>query len=60
VAKGILEALGRTQVEVPIVVRLEGTNAREGLAILAGAHHPNVRTAESMLEAAQQAVEAAR
>jgi succinyl-CoA synthetase beta subunit len=60
VADGILEALGRTNVEVPIVVRLEGTNAPEGREILARAHHPRVRAAAGMLEAAQQAVEAAR
>jgi succinyl-CoA synthetase beta subunit len=57
---GIIEALGRTSVEVPIVVRLEGTNAPEGREILARAHHPKVRAAAGMLEAAQQAVEAAR
>ncbi|HEY2667000.1 MAG TPA: ADP-forming succinate--CoA ligase subunit beta [Actinomycetota bacterium] len=60
VADGILEALGRTRVEVPIIVRLEGTNAPEGREILARAHHPRVRAAAGMLEAAQQAVEAAR
>jgi succinyl-CoA synthetase beta subunit len=60
VAGGILEALGRTPVNVPIVVRLEGTNAREGRSILARANHPNIQTAEGMLEAARQAVEAAR
>ena len=60
VAGGILEALGRANVEVPIVVRLEGTNAAAGRALLAQANHPNVRTAEGMLEAARQAVEAAR
>ncbi|HWD08816.1 MAG TPA: ADP-forming succinate--CoA ligase subunit beta [Actinomycetota bacterium] len=58
VAGGILEALGRTRVEVPIVVRLEGTNATEGRAMLAAAHHPNVRTAGGMMEAARMAVEA--
>jgi len=60
VAGGILEALGRTPVNLPIVVRLEGTNAREGRSILARANHPNIQTAEGMLEAARQAVEAAR
>jgi succinyl-CoA synthetase beta subunit len=60
VAQGLLEALGRTTVKVPIVVRLEGTNAPEGREILARAHHPNVRVAEGMLEAAREAVEAAR
>lgn len=58
VAGGILEALGRTRVGVPIVVRLEGTNAAEGRAMLAAAHHPNVRTAGGMMEAARVAVEA--
>ncbi|GAC1372514.1 MAG: ADP-forming succinate--CoA ligase subunit beta [Actinomycetota bacterium] len=56
VADGILEALGRTTLSVPIVVRLEGTNARAGRAILAAAGHPNIRTAEGMLEAAELAV----
>jgi succinyl-CoA synthetase beta subunit len=60
VAGGILEALGRTAVAVPIVVRLEGTNGVEGRAMLAGANHPNVRTAEGMMEAARQAVEVGR
>jgi len=57
VAGGILEALGRTRVEVPIVVRLEGTNATEGRAMLAAAHHPSVRTADGMMEAARMAAE---
>lgn len=60
VAGGILEALGRSPVEVPIIVRLEGTNALEGREMLARAHHPRVRAAEGMLEAARQAVEAAK
>jgi succinyl-CoA synthetase beta subunit len=60
VAGGILEALGRTPASVPIVVRLEGTNAREGRSILARANHPTIQTAKGMLEAARQAVEAAR
>jgi len=60
VAGGILEALGRTNVTVPVVVRLEGTNAQAGRELLARSHHPNIRAAASMLEAAQRAVEAAR
>jgi succinyl-CoA synthetase beta subunit len=58
VAGGILEALGRTEVEVPIVVRLEGTNAAEGRAILAAARHPRVRTAAGMMQAATEVVDA--
>ena len=60
VARGILEALERTPTEVPIVIRLEGTNAAEGLALLAEANHPQIRTAAGMMEAAAGAVQAAR
>ena len=35
VANGIVEALGRVDVKAPIVIRLDGTNAEEGRAILA-------------------------
>ena len=40
VAEGILEALERVSPEVPIVVRLDGTNAEEGRRILAEATIP--------------------
>jgi succinyl-CoA synthetase beta subunit len=59
VAKGILEALGRVEARVPIVVRLDGTNAEEGRALLEGAGHPAIRPAATMLEAARTAVELA-
>ena len=59
VAKGILEALERVDATVPIVVRLEGTNAEEGRRILADAGHARVVPAATMLEAARKAVEAA-
>jgi succinyl-CoA synthetase beta subunit len=55
VAKGILEALERVSPEVPIVVRLDGTNADEGRRILAEADHPRIVPAETMLEAAERA-----
>jgi succinyl-CoA synthetase beta subunit len=60
VARGILEALDRIDIAVPIVVRLDGTNAEEGLKILADAAPPNVHVAPTMLEAAKLAVELAR
>jgi succinyl-CoA synthetase beta subunit len=60
VAVGILEALQRVSPEVPIVVRLDGTNAEEGRRILADANHPRVVPAETMLEAAERAAELAR
>ena len=40
---------------VPLVVRLDGTNAEEGRAILAEAAHPRIVPAATMLEAAERA-----
>ena len=37
VANGVLEALARVTISSPIVLRLDGTNADEGRAILAAA-----------------------
>jgi succinyl-CoA synthetase beta subunit len=54
VAQGIREALSRVTVNVPIVVRLSGTNALEGQAILAEA---GITAVESMDEAAKKVVE---
>jgi succinyl-CoA synthetase beta subunit len=59
VARGILEALRRIEIEVPIVVRLDGTNADEGRAILAEAAPPNLHVEPTMLDAAKRAVELA-
>ncbi len=60
VARGLLSAIERTNIELPIVVRLDGTNAEEGRSILAENTPPNVKTEETMLGAAQRAVELAR
>ena len=59
VAKGVLEALTRVTPEVPIVVRLDGTNAEEGRRLLADAANPHVVSAATMLEAAQKAADLA-
>jgi succinyl-CoA synthetase beta subunit len=56
VARGIADAVARLDMGVPIVVRLDGTNAEQGRQILAGANHPMIRTAATMLEAAQLGV----
>ncbi|HYH11682.1 MAG TPA: ADP-forming succinate--CoA ligase subunit beta [Thermomicrobiales bacterium] len=56
VANGIREALGQVNVEVPIVVRLSGTNAEEGKQILAEA---GLTAVSSMDEAAAEVVKAA-
>jgi succinyl-CoA synthetase beta subunit len=59
VARGVLEALERMQIELPIVVRLDGTNAEEGRRILADAAPPNLHVEPTMLDAARRAVELA-
>lgn len=57
VAHGILEAMHEVKPKAPIVVRLVGTNAEEGRRLLADAH---MITADTLADAAQKAVEAAR
>lgn len=61
VAEGILEALERLgdKVQVPLVVRLDGTNAEEGRELLSRSPSEKVVTAATMLEAAARAVELA-
>jgi succinyl-CoA synthetase beta subunit len=58
VAKGIVEALGRVELRAPIVIRLDGTNAEEGRAIIVAAGIPpeKLRSEPTMLEAARAAV----
>src|SRR5919198_2964135 len=56
VARGILAALDEMTIALPIVVRLDGTNAAEGRRILADAAPPNLHVAPTMLEAAELAV----
>ncbi len=62
VAKGIVEAMGRVTLKAPIVIRLDGTNAEEGRAILAAAGIPadKLISKPTMLEAARAAVELAK
>jgi succinyl-CoA synthetase beta subunit len=59
VARGILAALDRLDVRVPIVVRLDGTSDEEGRKILRDANPPNVTVEATMLDAARRAVELA-
>ena len=59
VARGILQAVGEMGLELPIVVRLDGTNAEEGRRILADAALPNLSTEATMLDGARRAVELA-
>jgi succinyl-CoA synthetase beta subunit len=61
VAQGILDALDRLgdKVQVPLVVRLDGTNAEEGRALLAESPSDKVVPAATMLDAARKSVELA-
>jgi succinyl-CoA synthetase beta subunit len=56
VARGVLEALDRVSISSPIVLRLDGTNAVEGRAILAPHLNDSLITEPTMLEAARRAV----
>jgi succinyl-CoA synthetase beta subunit len=60
VAKGLIEAFAQVKPTVPFVVRLDGTNDKEGRELLAQAQLPNVHTATTMNEAAQKVVELAK
>lgn len=61
VAEGIVKALGRIDLDVPLVVRLDGTNATEGREILKGLgdHGGKLVSADTMEEAAALSVELA-
>ena len=59
VAKGIIEATGRIGLELPLVVRLDGTNSEQGLALLAESGLGNLHQEETMLGAAAKVVELA-
>src|SRR6185295_1844113 len=60
VARGLIEAFEQIKPDVPFVVRLDGTNDKEGRALLADANMPNVHTETTMLGAAEKVVELAR
>ena len=55
VAEGVVQALRAEPVDVPVIVRLAGTNVEEGLKILARSGLPIIR-ATTLMEAAQRAV----
>ncbi len=59
VANGIVQALSRVAIAAPIVVRLDGTNAAEGRAILAAHESDRLVSRPTMLEAARTVVELA-
>jgi succinyl-CoA synthetase beta subunit len=55
-----LTAIAEVKPKVPMVVRLVGTNAEEGRALLAEANIANMISAETLADAAQKAVAAAK
>jgi succinyl-CoA synthetase beta subunit len=56
VAQGVLEALQRVKITSPIVLRLDGTNAAAGRALLAPHLSEHLITEPTMLDAARRAV----
>lgn len=56
IAKGILEATKLTKVEIPVVVRLDGTNAKEAIELLKEANIENIYSAHDLEEGAKLAV----
>jgi len=56
VAQGIVEALTKVDLRSPIVVRLDGTNAEEGRAVLAGHASEMLVSEPTMVAAARRAV----
>ncbi len=60
VAKGILRALDEVSTDLPMIIRLAGTNQEEGLRLIEAANLQNVKSAKSLYEAAQKAVETVR
>ena len=59
IADGIMQAVKEVNIDVPVVVRLEGTNAQQGLDKLAASNLP-ITTAADLTEAAQKVVAAAQ
>ncbi|WP_164660154.1 malate--CoA ligase subunit beta [Tropicibacter sp. Alg240-R139] len=55
VAEGVVQALKEVQVDVPVIVRLAGTNVAEGQKILAKSGLPIIR-ATTLMEAAERSV----
>ncbi len=60
IANGILEATKLVDVHVPVIVRLDGTNALEAAEILRNANIKNIITATDLGDGAQKAVAASK
>ena len=57
VAQGVVQALREVQVNVPVIVRLAGTNVEEGQKILAESGLQIIR-ATTLMDAAERSVQA--
>ncbi|MFV2030933.1 MAG: succinate--CoA ligase subunit beta, partial [Gammaproteobacteria bacterium] len=57
VAEGVIQAMDKLKVRVPVVVRLSGTNEEQGRQILADSD-ASLITADTLAEAAEKAVAA--
>ncbi len=60
IANGILEATKQVDVNVPVIVRLDGTNAPEAAEILKNANIDNIIPADDLADGAKKAVAAAK
>lgn len=60
VATGLLAAYNEVKPDVPMIIRLQGTNAEEGRKLVDEANLPNIVSAETLTDAAKKAVEAAK
>jgi succinyl-CoA synthetase beta subunit len=60
IANGILQATEKVEVNVPVIVRLDGTNAAEAAEILKNANIKNIIPATDLKDGAQKAVKAAK
>lgn len=60
IANGILEATKLVDVHVPVIVRLDGTNAKEAAEILKNANIKNIITASDLNDGAIKAVACAK
>ena len=58
-ARGVVEAANKTKIQLPVVLRLEGTNVEQGREILKDSGL-NFIVAETMKDAAEKVVAAAR
>jgi len=60
IANGILQATEKVEVNVPVIVRLDGTNAEEAAEILKNANIENIIPATDLADGAKKAVAAAK